>query len=156
VRASTRKLILSTAAAVALLVSSAVVNARDPVTLTDGQLDRVTAGAAAVFSNTDAQALAAYRVITTTSSNSIYGSNQGVEDGFGSEGGLATGVAVAFGTNGANRSAPPPSSSTNVTTGGAAEGNFRVTITGGGTVSALGMTIQSSMTAVYGAVVPGL
>ncbi|HJU19090.1 MAG TPA: hypothetical protein VJ770_21755 [Stellaceae bacterium] len=145
------------AAAGALLWASAGAYAGAPVALTDHQLDHVTAGSAIVFSNADAQATG-LNVSATTLSNSILGTNQGVENGFGSEGGVGSSVAVAWGLNplGNSGGAPPPSSSTSATSGGAAQGNFTLSIGGSGTSSALGQTIQISTTAVYGAFVPGL
>ena len=143
-------------AATLLLVSLTSAQAGGPVPLSDRQLDQATAGGVFVFSNADAQALAAYRTMATTGSNTIAGTNEGVQQGFQSEGGLASGVAVSYGTNGASKNSAPPTSDTSVTTGGVADGNFTLPISGGGKVSALGLTIQSSFTSVYGVWVPGL
>jgi hypothetical protein len=130
------------------------------VPLTDGQLDLVSAGSALVTSSADAQATG-LNVTATTTSGSILGTNQGVEPGFGSVGGLASGTAVAWGLNPLGNSngappPPPPTSSTNVTTAGVAQGNFTLTIGGNATSSALGLTIQVGTTSVYGAAIPGL
>jgi hypothetical protein len=151
VTAKTKRLILPLAAASALLCVS-VANAGGPVALTDGQLDRVTSGGSLVFSTADAAALG---TITQASTNagSAFGSNNGVQDGFGSEAGLATGEAVSLGTAPRGGGA---SSSTAVTTGGAPEGNYTMTITANKTSSALGLTIQGGFTFVYGVFVPGL
>ena len=147
---------LAAACAVAVLCGPAIARADDLLRLSNRQLDGVTAGGVFVFSDVGAQALAKYRTMATATSNTIAGTNLGVQSGFQSEGALATGTAVSFGTNGADTSAPPPSTSTSVTTGGVADGNFKVTIAGGGTVSALGLTIQGGFTSVYGVWVPGL
>lgn len=141
--------------AVAILASSSWRVNAGAIRLSDQELDGVTAGGTFVFSTADAQALAAYRAFGQAASNTITGTNEGVQPGFQSEGGLASGVAVSFGING-SRQAPPPTSSTSVTTGGVANGNFRLTIAGGGTSSALGLTIQTGVTSVYGVWVPGM
>jgi hypothetical protein len=140
-----------------LLYTSVAAHAGGPIPLTDGQLDRLTAGSAIVFSNVDAQAIG-LKAYSSTLSNSILGTNPSVENGFGSEGGTTSGVAVAWGLNplGNSAGAPPPASSTNVTTGGGAQGNFTLMIAGGGTSSALGQTIQVGVMSVYGVFVPGL
>jgi hypothetical protein len=156
VAANSRTFIVGWAAASALLCISAIARASGPSQLTDRQLDGVTAGGVLVFADADAQALAAYRTMATTGTNTIAGTNAGVQPGFQSEGGLASGVAVSYATNGAKQSAPPPTSSTSVTTGGVVDGNFKLTIAGGGTASALGLTIQAGFTSVYGVWVPGL
>lgn len=124
--------------------------------LDDRELDGVTAAGVFVYSDVYADALAQYRTSATALSNTIAGTNLGVQPGFQSEGALATGTAVTFGTNGANTTAPPPQTSSAVSTGGVADGNYKVTIAGGGSVSALGLTIQGSFTSVYGVWVPGL
>ena len=151
--AKTKRLILPLTAASALVCVSLAANAGGPVALTDGQLDRVTSGGSLVFSTADAAALG---TITQASTNagSAFGSNNGVQDGFGSEAGLATGEAVSLGT--APRGGTPTSSNTAVTTGGAPEGNYTMTITANKTSSALGLTIQGGFTFVYGVFVPGL
>lgn len=155
-KGNTKRLIfsLSLATSTMLLSISPIANAGGPIALSDGQLDRLTAGAAVVFANSGGLATG---LITgaTSAANTIYGSTQGVEDGFGSEGGLAVGTAVTF-TAGQAQGAPPSTSSTNVSTGGAAEGNFTMSFSGGGKVTAAGLTIQSGFTAVYGAFIPGL
>ena len=43
-----------------------------------------------------------------------------------------------------------------VSTGGVAQGNFPLTLSGGGKVSAGNMTIQAGFTSVYGVFIPGL
>ena len=128
----------------------------DGIQLRDNQMDSVTAGGISVISSADAGALASYRTMASAAVNTIVGTNPGVAPGFQSEGGLASGVAVGFGTNGGNNGAPAPVLTTNVVTGGTADGNYKVTIMGGGTVSALGMTIQIGFTSVYGVWIPGL
>jgi hypothetical protein len=151
----TEALIFSPTAMVAVLCASTIANAGGAVALGDGQLDRVTAGGALVFSTADAQATG---LITQASAgaNSAFGSNLGVQDGFGSEAGVASGTAVSLGSSGQAKGGPPATSSTAVTTGGAPEGNFTMTITANRTSSALGLTIQGGFTFVYGVFVPGL
>jgi len=159
---STKRLPAILAAAIAVLSISGVANAGGPVALTDGQLDRVTAGDTSVFAN--AGSLATGLIVQgTTGTSTVVGSNQGVEDGFGSSGGVALGTAVAFTAGQATPagcaavpSTCPSSSSTNVTTGGTTAGNFTQSFTGGGTATAGGLTIQVGYTAVYGVFVPGL
>jgi hypothetical protein len=153
--ASTAKLWRSSAAAGALLFATAGAHAGALKQLTDGQLDGVTAGGALVFSTADAQA-AGLITMASAGANSVFGSNQGVEDGFGSESGIASGTAVSLATNGAAKGAPAPTSVTNVATGGAPEGNFTMVISANRTSSALGLTIQGGFTFVYGVFVPGL
>jgi hypothetical protein len=153
--ADTAKLWRLSAVAGALLLATATANAGALKQLTDGQLDTITAGGALVFSAADAQA-AGLITMASSGANSVFGSNQGVEDGFGSESGIASGTAVSLGTNGTATGAPPATSSTNVTTGGVPEGNFTIVISVNRTSSALGLTIQGGVTAVYGVFVPGL
>jgi hypothetical protein len=155
VRFITKTLTLSQTVAAALLCASTIASAGGPVVLGDGQLDRVTAGGALVFSTADAQATG---LITQASAgaNSAFGSNTGVQDGFGSEAGVTSGTAVSLGSNGAAKGGPPATSSTSVTTGGVPEGNYTMTISANKTSSALGLTIQGGFTFVYGVFVPGL
>jgi hypothetical protein len=53
-------------AAVALLASIGIANAKGPVTLTDGQLDKITAGASASSINASSTALLNTLVATST------------------------------------------------------------------------------------------
>jgi hypothetical protein len=156
VAASTKTLIFFSAAAGVLLCMSTIADAGGPVSLTDSQLEHVTAGSAIVFSTADAQATG-LKTSATTLSNSILGTNPSVEDGFGSEGGVSSGVAVASGLNpfGNKSGAPAPTMSTNVTTGGTAQGNFTQGFSVGTTNTGLGQTIQIGFTSVYGAFIPG-
>jgi len=134
---------------------TATAQAGDLQPLSDRQMDRVSAGGALVFSTADALAVG---LITQASAgaNSAFGSNTGVQDGFGSEAGLATGEAVSFASNGARKGGPPPSGGTSVMTGGVPEGNYTMAISANRTSSALGLTIQGGFTFVYGVFVPGL
>jgi len=145
-------------AVAALLCLSTNAQAGGPIALTDGQLDNLRAGSAIVFSTADSQATG-LKAFGNTSSSSAIGSNPSVENGFGSEGGNTSGVAVAWGLNPFGNSSPgaqPTSSTTDVQTGGAAQGNFTMNIATGGTSSALGQTIQVGIRTVYGVFVPGL
>jgi hypothetical protein len=151
----TKTLTFSLAAIGAMLASLASADAGGAVKLDDGQLDRVTASGALVFSTADAAALG---TITQASTNagSAFGSNSGIQDGFGSEAGLATGEAVALGTAPKGCNNCQAGSATSVTTGGVPEGNYTMTFTANRTSSALGLTIQGGFTFVYGVFVPGL
>lgn len=157
IKTLTKTLVGAGALLVISIAPSANARAAGPVPLTDGELDHVSAGSALVTSSADAQATG-LNVMASTTSNSILGTNQGVEPGFGSVGGVASGTAVAWGLNplGNSNGAPPPTSSTNVTTTGVAQGNFTLTIGGNATSSALGQTIQVGTTSVYGVLIPGL
>jgi len=138
-----------------LLFGTAGGLAHGPVTLTDGQLDHVTAGAGFVFAIADAGATGAFTLLEagTTSFGiqepSPYPNNPGLAP----SGGASDGTAIAVGTNGAVPNAPGvPSSTASVQTGGSATGNmvinhtFNQTITGVGGVSA-----QVGWTFVWGA-----
>lgn len=159
-------LTITLAAVSAFLFQPSNASAGGAVALSDRQLDYLSAGSAIVFSNADAAATG-LKAYANTLSNSALGTNKSVEDGFGSEGGVSTGTAVAWGLNPLGNSngnglttsgtpAPPPTSNTAVTTGGIAQGNFTQTISGAMTSSALGQTIQVGTTSVYGVFVPGL
>lgn len=122
--------------------------------LTDGQLDRITAGGGIVVSTTDA---AAFGVVglTATTSNSVVG--QGVspypgQPQLGVTAGAADGTALAVGTNLGRTGQPPSSSATNVQTAGVADGNLLINSTINQTVhGAGGVTFQAGWTFVYGA-----
>src|SRR5271165_4345100 len=73
-------------------------NAGTAVPLSDRQLDNVTAGSAITFGSAVAQATGLI-TMAGTASNSAIGSTASVEDGFGSEGGVTVGSAVAYGSN---------------------------------------------------------
>ena len=125
-----------------------------PVVLTNGQLDSVTAGAAAVTSSTDAQAAGAFTIANTTSNSVVAGGTAPFkgQPGLTDTAGLTTGTAVAVGTNLALRGEPPPSSATSVTTAGVADGNLVITATFNYTVhGAGGVTAQTGYTFVAGA-----
>ena len=159
---STKRLPAALAASMMLFISGAV-NAAGPIALSDAQLDGVTAGdGVLVFGNANSQATGLI-VQSGANTSTVYGQTGGVEQGFGSTGGIAVGTAVAFTAGQATPagctavpSSCPSSSSTNVTTGGTTAGNFTQTFTGGGTATAGGLTIQIGYTAVYGVFIPGL
>jgi hypothetical protein len=146
---------LSSAAAGALLLVAVTAHAGSPNQLTDQQLDRITAGGALVFATADAQA-AGLITMASTGANTVFGSNQGVQDGFGSESGIAAATAVSLASNGAAKGASPASSSTSVTTGGVPEGNYTMVFSANRTSTALGLTVQGGFTFVYGVFIPGL
>ena len=60
-------------AAVALLASVGVANAKGPVTLTDGQLDKITAGASA--SSINASSTQLLNTLVTVSTNTVVALN---------------------------------------------------------------------------------
>jgi hypothetical protein len=150
--AMTRISVAGLAAAGLTLFGSAVALAHSP--LTDGQLDRVTAGAAGVTGSADAQAVGALS-IAGTGSNSFLVSSASPYPGqpdLSSSAGVVTSTAVGMGNNLDLQGQPPASSATNVTTAGTANGNLVVnytrnfTVIGGG-----GVTAQFGITVVYGA-----
>jgi hypothetical protein len=125
-----------------------------PNTLTDVQLDHVTAGAAAVMSSVDAAAMGALALAGTTSGSVVvpepspYPGNPGL----GPAGGATDGTATAVGSNVGLSGEPPPSSTTNVQTAGVANGNQVINSTVNQTVQgAGGVTFQAGWTFVYGA-----
>jgi hypothetical protein len=133
----------------ALLCLTNIADAGGPIALTDVQLDRVTgSGGVTVVSGSAATSQALWSS-TQTSTNTIVASVPGAQ------GGLASGTAVSYGTNLGNTTAPPPSQNTNVSTDGTVGGNLVVTMGNNTTLSALGLTIQTGFTSVYGAVVLG-
>jgi hypothetical protein len=120
--------------------------------LTNGQLDRITAGAATVASSTDAQAAGVVALLNTTSNSVVAGGVSPFrgQPGLTNTAGAADGTAVAVGSNLSLQGEPPPSSTTSVMTAGAAEGNlvtnstFNYTVHGAGGVSAqVGWTFVS-------------
>lgn len=121
-----------------------------PATLTDGQLDGVTAGVA-LISSSDAGAVGAF-TMGGTSSNVVAGASAvpgqpGLESGAG----LADGTAVAVGTNFGLSGEPPASSATNVQTAGSAGGTMVINSTVNSTIhGAGGVTMQVGWTFVFG------
>jgi hypothetical protein len=144
IKASTRSVV----AIGALLCLANIADAGGPIALTDVQLDRVTGSGVGVASSAAATSQALW-TSTQTNTNAIFAGVPGAQDG------LASGTAVSYGTNFANTNAPPPSQNTNVSTDGAAGGNLVVTMSNNTTLSALGLTVQTGFTSVYGAVVLG-
>jgi hypothetical protein len=145
---------LSVAVAGTVLCSAFATLADGPMVLTNGQLDRITAGAAIVTSSTDAQAAGVLALVNTTSNSVVAGGTSPFkgQPGLTNTAGGADGTAVAVGTNLGLQGEPPPSSATSVTTAGAAEGNlvrnwtYNQTFQGAG-----GVTLQAGWTFVYGA-----
>lgn len=145
---------LGLAAATGILSSSLAARAGGPIALTDGQLDRVTAGGATVVSSADAQGLGVFTTATTTGNSFV---SQGVSQvpgnpGLGTSMGFAVGTAVGVGTNLGVQGAAPASSGTAVTTAGVADGNFVLNATNNYAVQgAGGVSYQIGYTVVYGA-----
>jgi hypothetical protein len=146
-----KALTLSVAATGVLLCLANIADAGGPIALTDGQLDRITGGSITVASGSSATSQALW-TSTQTNTSTIVASEPGRVPGAETQGGLASGTAASYGTNFANTTAPPPSQSTNVTTGGTVGGNLVITTSNNTTLSALGLTIQTGFTSVYGAV----
>lgn len=148
-----QKSVLGLAAAGTLLCGPGSALAGGPMVLNNDQLDRVTAGAAAVASSVDAEAVGAL-ALTNTTSNSIvaggvapYKGQPGLTD----DTGATDGTATAVGTNVGLQGEPAPSSSTAVTTGGSASGNLVLTYTYNQTFhGAGGVTAQVGWTFVSG------
>jgi hypothetical protein len=152
IKASTRSTIIkasarSVVAIGALLCLANIADAGEPIALTDVQLDRVTGSGVTIASGSAATSQALW-TSTQTNTSTIVARVPGAE----TQGGLASGTAVSYGTNFANTNAPPPSQNTNVSTDGTVGGNLVVTTSNNTTLSALGLTIQTGFTSVYGAV----
>jgi len=137
-----------------LFYGMASATAGGPTTLTDQQLDRVTAGGAIVVAITDAQAAGALTLTSTTANSVIFPSPSPYpgQPGLAPTGAAADGTSLAVGTNLGLQGEPPPSSTTAVSTAGAASGNLVVNTTINHTVTgAGGVTFQAGWTFVYGA-----
>lgn len=142
--------IKSLAAAGALLCASTVAHAGGPVTLTDGQLDRITAGQGGPFAGVQAGA-AATGLFTIGGTQTI--ATTGVADSpFDGSNAYATGVAFGTGMNGLS----PGQSSANVSTSTEAPGNFVTNIGYNRTVYGIGTTVQVGVSVSVGDLVPGL
>lgn len=148
-----RRSALGVATACTVLCSAIFALADGPVLLTNGQLDRITAGAAVVTSSTNAQATGDFALVNTTSNSLVTG---GVSPFKGQPGltdttGAADGTAVAVGTNLGLKGGVPPSSSASVTTAGGAQGNLVIQSTFNRTIQgAGGVTLQIGWTFVSG------
>ena len=138
-----------------MLVCGAVAaQAGSPIALTDGELDRVSAGGAAVVSVSDAQATGRLALTATTGNSFVVPESSPFpgQPGLGPAAGAADGTALAVGTNLGAQGQPPVSSSTAVTTAGIANGNQVFNSTVNQTVhGAGGVTFQAGWTFVYGA-----
>jgi hypothetical protein len=150
---NTRALTLALATGI-FAVGAAAAHAGNAVRLTNRQLDRITAGAANVFSSTDAQALGVIALTGTTANSVVAGGTVPYpgQPGLVDTAGAADGTALAVGTNLGLQGEPAPSSGTAVTTGGTANGNLVITATVNQTFhGAGGVTFQAGWTFVYGA-----
>jgi hypothetical protein len=148
-----RKSAFGLAAAGSLLCGAVTAAAHDPMTLTNDQLDRVTAGAAVVTSSTDAQAAGVIALTNTTSNSVVAGGTSPFkgQPGLTNTAGAADGTSVAVGTNLGLQGEPPPSSATSVKTAGAADGNLVIISTFNYTVQGVGgVTAQVGWTFVSG------
>jgi hypothetical protein len=148
-----RNSVLGVATASTVLCGAISALADGPMVLTNGQLDRITAGAATVVSSTDAQAAGVLALVNTTSNSVVAGGTSPFkgQPGLTNTAGATDGTAVAAGTNLGLQGEPPPSSSTSVTTAGAADGNLVIMSTFNHTVQgAGGVTAQVGWTFVSG------
>jgi len=152
-RTATRTFVIGLSVAGTLLAGASSALAGGATVLADRMLDKVSAGAAAVFSLADAQATGVLALTGTTgnsfvtSSGPIYAGQPGLQETLG----VAEGASVALGTNFAQPNQPLPSSSSGVVTDGVAVGNYvykntiNVTMAGAG-----GVTATAGWTVVYG------
>ncbi|MGH7116616.1 MAG: hypothetical protein ACREE9_19225 [Stellaceae bacterium] len=138
-------------AAGALMFASPIAYAGGPVSLTDGQLDQVTAGQGGPFAEVAAGATAA-GLFTTGNTQTI--ATTGVADSpFDGSNAMASGVAFGVGSNGVS----PGSSDANVSTFTEAPGNFVVNYASNRTIyGAGGATLQVGISVSVGDLVPGL
>ncbi len=152
---STSKVFVTALMAAAPLVGlSLAADAKSPIELSNSQLDRITAGANTVDASATGLGTGAFS-ISSSNTNSVVGVNPGANPVLYSQGGLAVGTAVGYGTNFGNQQ-QPASSSTDVTTGGTADGNFQANVSNNVRLSALGLTVQIGFTSTYGAFALGL
>jgi hypothetical protein len=150
---SSEKLTVLTTVAIVVLAVSPVARAGGPVALSDGQLDRVTAGEAIVVSSVNGAATGVLALTQTTSNSMVAGGLAPFkgQPGLTDDAGAADGAVTAVGTNLALQGEPPTSSSTSVTTGGSAVGNLVVNSTYNQTLhGAGGVTFQAGWTFVSG------
>jgi hypothetical protein len=150
---TTRNSVLGVAAASTVLCAAITVLADGPMVLTNGQLDRITAGAASVTGSSDAQAAGVFALVNTTNNSTVTGGTAPFkgQPGLTNTGGATVGTALAVGTNLGLQNEPPPGSNTSVTTGGTADGNLVITSTQNHTVQGVGgVTFQAGYTFVYG------
>jgi hypothetical protein len=124
--------------------------------LTDGQLDRVTAGGTAIVVTASDAAAAGVVALTETAGNSLVIPEESPYPGqpnLHPTGGVAEGTALAVGNNIFGQpNQPPASANTSVTTVGAATGNMVINSTFNHTVQgAGGVVFQVGWTFVYGA-----
>ena len=153
-KACARTMLAGIAAAGLGLSSGFGVLAADGEALTDGQLDCVTAGGATVGSSSDAAALGALTLATTTGNSVVVPEPTPYpgQPGLAPAGGAADGTALAVGTNLGMQGLPASSSGTAVSTGGSANGNQVINSTVNQTIQgAGGVTFQLGWTFVYGA-----
>lgn len=139
---------------VIVLAASPVARAGGPVSLSDGQLDRVTAGEAIVVSSVNGTANGVLALTQTTSNSMVAGGLAPFkgQPGLTDDAGAADGAVTAVGTNLAANGEPSAASGTSVTTGGSAVGNLVVNSTYNQTVhGAGGVTFQAGWTFVSGA-----
>ena len=148
------RLILAGPACAALTLGGASVGAAAPFVLTNGQLDRVSAGGVTVTSSADSGALGALSVVGTTTNSFALHAGQANAPDLGVSAGVADGTAVAVGAN-PGVGTGPTAAGTDVQTGGAVDGEFQVNSTTNYTVrGAGGVQFQAGWTVVFGAWLP--
>jgi hypothetical protein len=140
---------LALVAAGTLSCASMVADAGSPVTLTDRQLDRVTAqGGPAALVNATATGSGLF----TTGTVQTAAITEVGDSPFDGATAVATGQAFGLGTNGA----APGTSSTNVTTFTEAPGNFVINVGWNRTVSGMDSTFQVGVSVSVANLIPGL
>jgi hypothetical protein len=142
--------IKSLVAAGALMCAATVAQAGGPIALTDGQLDRVTAGQGGPAAEVGAAATAS-GLFTVGNTETIATTGVGNSPFNGSDA-YASGVAVGQGLNGVT----PGASSADVTTATEAPGNFVATVAFNQTIYGIGTTLQVGFSSSVGDFVPGL
>ena len=137
---------------VATLAAPCVAWAGNPIELTNGQLDHITAGGAGTIGSADASAAGVLAFTQTqTQSLATLGPSPVAGNPFNPTAAYTAGSALAAGSNLGLQGGPPASSSTAVNTAGAAEGNYVINSTINQTVhGAGGVTFQLGWTFVYG------
>lgn len=145
------RILLAGLTSASLTLAGAAGAMAQPMSLADGQLDGVTAGAVTVVSSTDAAAVGALTLTGTTSNTVAIRQGSQSQPGLGVNAGLAEGTAVAVGKN-VGFTNSPTSTATNVQTAGTADGNLTLSRTVNYTVQgAGGVQFQAGWTFVYGA-----
>jgi len=152
---SIKRVALSLVAVGTLSCASTIADAGSPVTLTDRQLDRVTAGQTPPVFATSAAAAAGLGLTvfggTQTTAVTVIGS-PGNDGPFGG----STAQAVAYAYGGGLNGVLPGSGAANATAATEAPGNLVVNIGMNYTVYGIGTVVQGSISSSTGLFVPGM